>query len=296
MDIKEATDIKRYSIKPGITREIDIIPIEIPLHHECFSLPHQTDFYQIFWIQEGCLSLMVDFNELQLTPDSLLFLGKEKVRQFNSTSNCSGKILLFTENFFCKKDSDIDFLQKLTLFDYNLLRPSLITITPKENILITLFNIIERELNIPSDLFQYDILRNCLHNLLLHAERNVLRHNYRNIKKDSNSIYALQFRDMVETSYKHLKLVQEYAIKMNISKEKLIQSVTRNLGDTPKRIIDQRILLEAKRLLIHTNKSVKEISFELGFDESTNFVKYFKKHQKTTPKEYRQNFYFPLIS
>ena len=62
------------------------------------------------------------------------------------------------------------------------------------------------------------------------------------------------------------------------------------LGSTPKKIIDDRIMLEAKRLLAHSSESVKEISYSLGFDEPTNFVKYFRKHHLSTPIEFRESF------
>jgi AraC family transcriptional regulator, transcriptional activator of pobA len=60
------------------------------------------------------------------------------------------------------------------------------------------------------------------------------------------------------------------------------------LGKTPKEIIDDRILLEAKRILAHTTESIKEISYYLGFEEPTNFIKYFKKHASVTPTEFRE--------
>ena len=47
-------------------------------------------------------------------------------------------------------------------------------------------------------------------------------------------------------------------------------------------------MLEAKRILAHTTESVKEIGYDLGFDEPTNFIKYFKKHSKFTPTEFRE--------
>jgi AraC-like DNA-binding protein len=50
------------------------------------------------------------------------------------------------------------------------------------------------------------------------------------------------------------------------------------------------VVLEAKRLLAHTTSSIKEIGFELGFDEPTNFIKYFRKHVASTPIDFRSKF------
>ena len=62
------------------------------------------------------------------------------------------------------------------------------------------------------------------------------------------------------------------------------------LDKTPKQIIDERIVLESKRLLVHSSMAIKEVAYELGYDEPTNFVKYFRKHTALTPSEFREQF------
>jgi AraC-like DNA-binding protein len=79
-----------------------------------------------------------------------------------------------------------------------------------------------------------------------------------------------------------------YAKRMCITHKRLNQATTMVLGKTPKEIIDNRILLAAKPLLAHTSENVKEIAFDLGFEEPTNFIKYFRKHNKYTPIEFRE--------
>ena len=61
-------------------------------------------------------------------------------------------------------------------------------------------------------------------------------------------------------------------------------------GKSPKEMIDDRVVLEAKRLLLYSDSSVKEISHELGFDEPTNFIKYFRKHVAQTPNTFRARY------
>jgi len=78
---------------------------------------------------------------------------------------------------------------------------------------------------------------------------------------------------------------------MSVSERKLNKSTQFVLGKSPKEIIDERVILEAKRLLAHTANSIKEVGFELGFDEPTNFIKFFKKHVEKTPIEFRSGFY-----
>lgn len=77
---------------------------------------------------------------------------------------------------------------------------------------------------------------------------------------------------------------------MNVSEKRLNQATTKTMGKSPKTIIDERVLLEAKRLLIHTTLSVKEIGYNLGFEEPTNFIKYFRKHTQKTPIVFRERY------
>jgi AraC family transcriptional activator of pobA len=72
-------------------------------------------------------------------------------------------------------------------------------------------------------------------------------------------------------------------LKLKITSKTLYNATTQLLGKAPKQLIDDRILLESKRLLIHTNATIKEIGFELGFIEPTNFIKFFRKYERMTP-------------
>jgi len=70
----------------------------------------------------------------------------------------------------------------------------------------------------------------------------------------------------------------------------LHKACTSVLDKTPKQIIDERVVLEAKRLLVYSQQAIKEIAYELGYNEPTNFIKYFRKHAKCTPLEFRDRY------
>ena len=77
---------------------------------------------------------------------------------------------------------------------------------------------------------------------------------------------------------------------MGITARRLQQAVAESVGKTPKQLIDDRLLLEAKRLLVYTNHSIKEIGFQLGFEEPTNFSRFFRKQAGHSPAEFRKPF------
>jgi AraC family transcriptional regulator, transcriptional activator of pobA len=98
------------------------------------------------------------------------------------------------------------------------------------------------------------------------------------------------FKNLLDDQFRKLKTVSGYAGQMAVSEKRLTQATSTTVGKTPKELIDERVLLEIKRLLVHTSLSIKEIGYELGFEEPTNFIKYFKKHEGKTPIEFRESY------
>ncbi len=75
---------------------------------------------------------------------------------------------------------------------------------------------------------------------------------------------------------------------MNVIAKKLNRITQSIINKTSKEFIDDRVVLEIKRLLLHSHESVKEISYQLNFDEPTNLVKYFKKHTGISPAGFKE--------
>lgn len=79
----------------------------------------------------------------------------------------------------------------------------------------------------------------------------------------------------------------DYAGKLNVSAKTLTNCVKGISQQTPLEIINERLILEAKRLLVYSDKTVNQIGFELGFDDPSYFVKFFKRQIKRSPGEFR---------
>lgn len=153
-----------------------------------------------------------------------------------------------------------------------------------------MFDAIEHEIKNEADNSQYPILQNLVHNLLLTAERVKRKKGFIELKKGADLDYTVLFKELVDEKYHILKSVSHYAKLLSVSEKRLNQATSATLGKTPKQMIDERVLLEAKRLLNHTHLSIKEIGFALGFEEPTNFIKYFRRHTAKTPVEFRGSF------
>jgi len=284
------SDIKSVKFKEGLPLEIEVIPIAetFQKHTHTISNPHRAEFYHIFWFQKGTATYLIDFQPVPIKANSFLFVNKNRVQVLDNFNEHDGRLLLFTDGFFVKNEADSKFLKTTILFNDLLAIP--VIDTRSSIILETIFNEIETELPIENDGYHFDILHNLLHNLLLTAERELKKQGIPEIKTGIDLEYTLLFRDLLETQFKNLKSVSGYSAQMNISEKRLNQATTKTIGKTLKEIIDDRVLLEAQRLLVHTNLSVKEIGYELGFEEPTNFIKYFRKHTFKTPTAFRESF------
>lgn len=285
------TDIKKYSFKPGLPQEFEIIGIADLYKNfsNTLTTPHRTGFYHILWFQKGNPTHFVDFNPVKIKPNTLLFLNKDTVQLFDKRGNFDGKVILFTDSFFCKTEADIKFLRSSILFN-DLFSISQIQLQKTTSLFTNLFRLMETELTNEKDNYQSDILKNHLHNFLLLSERERRKQNFTEIKKGADLDYVMLFKDLLENQYRKIKQVSKYAEQIRVTEKRLNQATSKVLGKSPKQMIDERILLEAKRLLAHTNESIKEIGFELGFYEPTNFIKYFRKHINSTPVEFRESF------
>lgn len=99
-----------------------------------------------------------------------------------------------------------------------------------------------------------------------------------------------RFSDMVETGLHQQQPVHHYARRLGCSEKSLNRAVQAATGLTAKGYLLQRTALEAKRLLVHTALPVSTIGMDLGFDEASNFVKFFKRETGMLPKAFRQRY------
>jgi AraC-like DNA-binding protein len=226
---------------------------------------------------------------VHLQPNTVLFLNKDVVKRFAGKTPFEGFSILFTDSFFCQTETDSRYLRNTMLFN-DLFALSQIEVQKEINLFAGLLQQMKEEVHRKKDNFQSDILQNLLHNFLLQSERiKRTQDSITEVKKGADLDYVILFRDLLEAHYKDQKQVSYYAAQLLITEKRLNQATSKVLDKTPKEIIDDRIMLEAKRLLAHTHENIKEVGYALGFEEPTNFIKYFKKHASTTPTEFREN-------
>lgn len=287
-----ADEIKKLKFKRSTGLQVEVVPLYTltTVNKDHLVTPHRTNFYHVFLFDNCQPTHYVDFTPIKIEPYTLLFIDKDRVHQFDKLLNYQGQVLIFTEDFFCTTENDTRFLRSSILFndlgDKPTIKLNKIDFEKYTNICES----ITEELNLPADNTKHILLKNLLHNFLLLADREKRKQGFKELKKGAHLDYTLLFRDLLESNYLKLKSVNDYAKLICISEKRLGQATAKVLGKSPKEVINDRILLETKRLLVHTNLPIKEIGQELGFEDPAYFVRYFKKNTETTPVEFRETY------
>ncbi|WP_200814401.1 AraC family transcriptional regulator [Parabacteroides sp. Marseille-P3160] len=99
----------------------------------------------------------------------------------------------------------------------------------------------------------------------------------------------IRFINLIDENYQKGLTITEYAQLLHISTRTLSDLTNQLLGKSPSLMIQERIILEAQRMLLYSELNVNQIEYRLGFDDPSYFVKYFKKHTKVSPSEFRKS-------
>lgn len=271
------------------TFEFKALPIEIEVKDLRFAKelpkllgqPHKATFYQIIWITDGEAIFRIDFRDITIQSNEILIISAGQVCEFDTKSNYSGKLILFTGAFFTMTELDSNFLHTAEILNPVSLNKT-VFICPQ--LTGNLTALLDEELKHSVDKFQAGIAQSFLRVLLLETERQLAA----NPSSLSNNI-GRKFYNAVEQHFKENRNTEFYVNLLGVNEKALSKEVKALTGNTPKIYIDSRIILEAKRLLSYSNLSIKEVGFELGFDEPTNFNKYFRKHTGITPTQFRDS-------
>ena len=282
--------IKSLTFDPRVPIGLEIIPIDDHYVRNSKNLvtPHRASFYCILSFVEGSPVHIIDFNPVQIEPGSFLFVGKDRVQFFDQVRPFKAKALLFTDEFFGKDRTAIRFLNRTPLFNS--------ADGPHECIIKTSLSLeaywdhIVHEEKAPPDHYKPLLLKNHLENFLLQAEREGAQNLNTGTRADGQQEVFYRLRDMVEENFRDQKPVAFYTENLRISGKVLTRITQKMAGKTPKQMLDERLLLEAKRLLIHDSDAGKTIGYSLGFNEPTNFIKFFRKHTGTTPATFREQY------
>lgn len=244
--------------------------------------PHRLTFFLLLIITEGNGTHMVDFKQYDVRAGTVLKIAKGQVHAFQKDMSYKGFLIPFTEDFILKYFSKSSLAFISHLYNYHISEP----IVEHDSLNRYFIEQVTKELENQETYAKNNILAKLLELYLLQLER----HSHLSVySKRDTKLYPLfiDFKDLVEKNYIQSRNVKDYAQMMAISAKHLNTVVKTFTLNTAKQFIDQYVILEIKRAIISTNNSLKEIAYEIGFEEVTNFTKFFKKHTGLTPKAFK---------
>lgn len=254
------------------------------------SKPHIHSFYQIIWFAKGQGKHFVDFNEFEVTPNSFFFISKDQVHFFDNTKNYEGIIIHFNEEFLVDGENDIDVLIKYGIFNDSESEPFFKTSEDTVQQFHNLITQLQEEMAAPDSFARKDYLRHLLKLFLISIQRTGKRNSFKHLSVSNHGhITFLRFRKLVDANFRNTKTVEEYAALLNVSSKTLTNHSKESVGKTPLEIINERITLEAKRLISRSSLNINEIGFQLGFEDPSYFVKRFKKQTGRSPGDFRKS-------
>ena len=270
--------------------------IEYSPHFEVTSIHMDTacvvnenkiaEYYRIYWIEEGYGEYRIDFKSFTIENAGLFFLSPGQVLQVDAEKVKSGYQISFDKEFYCVETHGKEIACNGVLFN-NVHRATMISLQAADAPMFwQLIQNMMNELQNPGQAHR-EILETYLRMFLIEALRKLDRNQQQVEDKEENKLVA-DFIALVEKHHAQKHGVAEYAQMLAIAPKSLTKRLQAEGYPTPTQVIRDRIVLQAKRDLRYTDKSVKEIAFDLGFDDPAYFTRYFKKAEGVSPNGYKE--------
>lgn len=255
-------------------------------YHESKLLQHDKTLYKFIWVQSGTLTLEVDHIPMHLSKDEIVTLTP---LHHLEVKEVDGEYLtfVFNSNFYCIYGHDNEVSCNGFLF-YGSSRVMRLTLSAEQSSNLHDIVRIFRQESAVQDNLQEEMLRIVLKRFIITCTRIARCKFGAGGEKEKTFDIIRQFYVLVDQNFKEKKQVQEYADILCRS-PKTLSNLFASCGlPSPLRIIHERVEAEAKRLLLYTRKSAKEISSILGFEDLATFSRFFKKMTGENLSDFRK--------
>lgn len=243
--------------------------------------PHKHDkYHELIYLAEGAGFHTIDLEAYQIKPPSLFLVKAGKIHYWEFTAIPKGFVVIFRSDFLVHLvSSDIlsGFKQLQTNF-FDLQKSNAKLFRP-------LFEQMEKEFNHRQEYYSriiasyLEILMGRMIRISLQSKEN---------PADSRQKLVNNYQQLISKNLTNHHLVKEYADLLNVTPKHLNETCTAATGKTASEILNDNILLEAKRRLLYTSGTVADIGYALGFSDPSNFGTFFKRHASVTPGTFRK--------
>ncbi len=235
-------------------------------------------------------TLTVDFTPFETTVPTLFFVAHNQFLTMLSGTADTASMIHYNRDFYCVQIHDAEVACDGLLFN-NILQIPKIDLTPTAHATMSsLFVRIADELQQQESSVE-EMIRTYLKQIIILATRVWKKQHLDTLVplvEPAEKEFFRNFGQLVEIHYKEKHTVADYATLMGIAPKTLANKFNRLRLENPNEIIKNRIVLEAKRLLVYTDQSVKEIAFQLGYDDPAYFNRLFTQKAGVSPAGFRK--------
>lgn len=253
---------------------------------DVLQAPHRIEFYAIIFITNGKGVHQINFDTYSYQQNDIIFVGSLQSHTWKQYKNAQGYLILFTEKFLHR--NQIKFKDLSYSYPYNSVLYKPVVSLKSKNETKTFDQLIKylyNEFNNPISNEKQEILQCLLRTFLL----KIRTHNRQN-KIAANSKgreLFIRFQNLLDRKLSISRNANDYCLWLNVSFKQLNNLCKELTNKTLKAFIDSIVILRAKQYLMDGDKNISEVSSLLGFDEITNFTKYFTKHTSMSPSAFQ---------
>lgn len=292
-DVKKTNDITNVGFNPPRDARLSVELMSMdelrkraPAEH--FEKFQRADFFRLIGVLDGHTTPMVDFSNFAAQAGSWLLVRPGQVFRYDFSSAWSGWLLVFRPDCLTAVSrggaDEMDLLGRVE--DLRCLNT--LPVDQHQCMTRTLQQMQYDDSLTEDAALRNELLRHSLVSTLLRLSLWQTDGSVGNAHQGAGRANFRRFRELLETDFAAQHQVQHYATALGMSEKTLSRVCAAAIGSPAKAAINQRLVLEAKRLLAHTGIAVQTIGRELGFDEASNFVKFFRKETGLTPLAFRQ--------
>jgi len=264
-----------------------LFPFEDNAH---FDHIQRNNYFSLIWVQEGNGKVTADFAEYDFKANTLFAFSPYQPYMFSAKEPIRGIAIYFHSEFFCIFKHHKEISCNGVLYN-NIYNPPFVNVdAPSAATFQMLCEQIKNEMQ-NTDLAQYELLVSYLKIFLITAARLKTQQQPEaaEVLKDQKEPFILQkLKDAIEENFKSKHSPADYAELLYITPKALAKITKTHFNKTLSSLINERIIIEAKRELYLTDKTVKEIAYELGYDDEYYFSRFFKVNADVSPQLYRE--------
>lgn len=249
---------------------------------------HQLEFYQLAFYTEGVSEQLVDFVWYKVQKNTVIYVSKGQVNAFKFNKDLKGYLILFTEDYLKRQLAKIPKNTAIRLLTPQLFSP-MVQVTQTSN-LPEYVQLIFREFYKTTESFNKKYIIDSLFSIIFSKVEEIKKNETDYIKDSEKLTLFLKFQAKLKKTFVTNKNAVFYANELGVTYKHLNVVVKEVINKTAKQYIDEFVILEAKRNLVNSTIKSTELSYLMGFEESTNFVKYFKKRTGLTPNEFKKSY------